>query len=255
MLLFLACSFASVSVGFHYRSHYFITLLPALGLLTGLAVSHAIYLLQRVKTLELFLALPVPILLVVGILWNLAGNGPIWFTLPPAVAKTAIYHSTAHQAAAQIAKYIREQSVSSPVTRHSSPVTIAVIGSEPEIYFLSRRHSATGHLYMYPLMEVQPYALRMQEELIAQVETNRPEYVVYANDDLSWLKWSQSNLKVFDWWKKYWAENLELVETWPIKEQQAESLWEKAPDPKQAFNADGTPKSFLVFRRKTDANR
>ena len=229
-----------------------------LALLTGLAVSHALYLLQRVKTLELFLALPVPVLLVVGILWNLAGNGPIWFTLPPAVAETAVYHSTAHQAAAQIAKYIREQTALSNSQTSAPPGlqhSVAILGSEPEIYFLSHRHPATGYLYMFPLMEVQPYALKMQEELIAQVETNRPEYVVYANDDLSWLKWSQSNLKVFDWWKKYWSENLELVETYPIKEQHAESLWEKAPDLKQAFNKDGTPKNFLVFKRKGDPNR
>jgi len=110
-------------VGFHYRSHYFITLLPALSLLTGLAVSRAIYLLQRAKTLELFLALPVPILLVVGILWNLAGNGPIWFTLPPDVAKTAIYHSTAHLEAAKIARYIREQTEESSLTHHGSHIT------------------------------------------------------------------------------------------------------------------------------------
>jgi hypothetical protein len=252
-LLFLLCSFASVSVGFHYRSHYFITLLPVLALLTGVAVSHAIYLLQRVKTLELFLALPVPILLVVGILWNLAGNGPIWFTLPPDVAKTAVYHSTADQEAARIASYIRQNS--QPSTPNQRPTTIAVVGSEPEIYFLSHRRSATGYLYMFPLMEVQPYALKMQEEMIAQIETNQPEYVVYANDDLSWLKWSRSELRILDWWKNYWPENLDLVETFPIKEQYAESLWQKAPDPKPARNGDGSPKGFLVFRRKAELNR
>jgi hypothetical protein len=27
-----------------------------------------------------------------------------------------------------------------------------VLGSEPEIYFLSHRRAATGHIYTYPLM-------------------------------------------------------------------------------------------------------
>jgi len=45
---------------------------------------------------------------------------------------------------------------------HTNPTdTIAVLGSEPEIYFYSHRISATGYIYTYPLMEPQRYAVQM----------------------------------------------------------------------------------------------
>src|SRR5207245_406009 len=118
----------------------------------------------------------------------------------------------------------------------------------------SHRRSATGYIYTFPLMEIQPFALRMQEEMISQVETNKPEYVVYMNDDLSWLKFRNSELKIFDWWKGYWAANLDLVDTLPIKERHSESLWEKTPELEPAFNADGSPKCLLLLKRKAAAD-
>jgi len=45
-----------------------------------------------------------------------------------------------------------------------------VLGSEPQIYFYSGRRSATGYLYMYSLTEEQKYALRMQKEMIGEIE-------------------------------------------------------------------------------------
>ena len=47
---------------------------------------------------------------------------------------------------------------------------VAVLGSEPEIYFYSWRHSATGYIYMYPMMEQHAFALKMQEEMIGEIE-------------------------------------------------------------------------------------
>ena len=54
----------------------------------------------------------------------------------------------------RIGTYVRE---------HTEPGdTIAVLGSEPQIYFYSMRHSATGYIYTYGLMEPQKYAQQMQ---------------------------------------------------------------------------------------------
>ena len=57
--------------------------------------------------------------------------------------------------------------------------TIAVIGSEPQIYFYSKRLSATAYVYAYPLMEPHPYASKMQEEMISQVEQANPKFLVF----------------------------------------------------------------------------
>ena len=49
------------------------------------------------------------------------------------------------------------------------------LGSEPEIYFYSHRHSATGYIYTYGLMEPQKYAHQMQQEMIHEIERASPK--------------------------------------------------------------------------------
>jgi hypothetical protein len=93
-----------------------------------------------------------------------------------------------------------------------------VLGSEPEIYFYAHRRAATGHIYTYPLMEEHPFALKMQEDMIAQIERAHPAYVVYVDDPFSWLVRPNSPQRLFDWWKGYWASDLDLVQTIEFEE-------------------------------------
>ena len=94
-----------------------------------------------------------------------------------------------------VAKFIAENSA--PDAR------IAILGSEPEIYFLAHRHSATGHIYTYPLMEPQPFALEMQHKMIAGIETTRPMFIVFADNIMSWNRRPDSDLTIFNWWGNY----------------------------------------------------
>jgi hypothetical protein len=88
---------------------------------------------------------------------------------------------------------------------------IAVLGSEPEVYFYSGCKAATGYLYMYPLMERQPYAAMMQQQLIDEIEASPPDYVVFVHCANSWLeKWDSPAL--FDeWFQTYKQNKLRLV--------------------------------------------
>ena len=119
-----------------------------------------------------------------------------------------------------------------------------MIGSEPEIYFYSGRRSATGHIYTYALMELHPYALTMQEEMIRQIEEAKPEYVVYVQNKFSWLTRPESERKIFDWWQTYWSQNLELVQTITTREGE-EELSEKTPE-----GAGRSGNVLLVLKRK-----
>ena len=53
-----------------------------------------------------------------------------------------------------------------------------MFGSEPQIFFYARRHSATGYIYTYSLMEKHDYALAMQKEMIAEVESSKPKFLI-----------------------------------------------------------------------------
>jgi hypothetical protein len=238
---FLLCSLASVSVGFHFPAHSFILLLPALALLTGVAVSRGLHLLRHDTTIELFLALPILGLYAIALGAAVIGNGSIWLGMSPADATRSIYGSTLFPEAARAADYVRDNSP--PDAR------VAVLGSEPEIYFYSRRRAATGYLYMYPLMETHPYAAKMQQELIAEIERARPEFVVYVDDAYSWLQWPGSEEKLFDWWRGYWGKNLDLIQTLPVEENLERGADVNNPIRRTRHNA-GTRQHILILQRR-----
>lgn len=210
VVTFLLCSLASVSVGFYFREHYFILLLPALALLTGIAVSRGLHLLRNDTTIELFLALAILALYAIGVGAALIGNGPVWLGMSPAEAMRSVCGTTLFSEAARAADYIRNNS--SPGAR------IAVLGSEPEIYFYARRRAATGHLYMYPLMEPHSFALKMQQDMITEIERTRPEFLVFVDDPYSWLQRPDSERRILEWWQDYWGKNLDLVQTIEFEE-------------------------------------
>ena len=103
----------------------------------------------------------------------------------------------------KIAEYVKANS--------SSDDTIAILGSEPQIFFYTNRRSATSYIYMYPLMEPQPYALQMQEEMIQQIETAKPKFLIFVNVFTSWLTQPTSEKMIFDWFQKYQEKYYRLI--------------------------------------------
>ena len=105
--------------------------------------------------------------------------------------------------AVQVAGYIRAHS--------DKGSRIAVLGSEPEIYFYANRRSATGYIYTYSMMEPQPFALAMQDQMIRETEDSRPEYVVFVSADGSWGIRGNSHVEIFKWWDAYSAKNYKVA--------------------------------------------
>ena len=174
---FLFFSALAVCPGFYFRTHYFILVLPAVSLLAGAAMSKLTEILEgrliliRFVPLLLFaVALSVPILV----------DKKIFFEVSPNQACGLIYPDNPFLESVRIGAYMRE---------HTEPGdTIAVLGSEPEIYFYSHRHSATGYIYTYGLMESQKYAQQMQQEMIREIEAARPKYLISVAMGYSWLR-------------------------------------------------------------------
>ena len=88
---------------------------------------------------------------------------------------------------------------------------IAVLGSEPQIYFYTGRQSATGYMYTYSLMENHEYALNMQEEMIREIESSSPKFLVLVYVSTSWLARPNSEKYIFGWLDDYTRRNYLLV--------------------------------------------
>ena len=185
---FLFFSLLAMCVGLFFREHYFILILPAVSLLVGVALSQ----LREQVTKCSALIQPLPMIIVFAVLML-----PVWqerdlfFRLTPTAVVQTIYPRNPFVESTKIAEFVRD---------HTNPDDrIAVFGSEPQIYFYARRHSATGYVYTYGMTEDQKYALRMQREMIHEVGLTRPKYVILVVIDLSW-SWRQESPKVISSW-------------------------------------------------------
>lgn len=191
---YLAASSAMVIPGFYFRAHYFVMVLPPVALLAASAVSAATRLPGMLPLIRLRALAPV-FLLAAASGYPLVAERDVNFTLPPLEVSRLLYGTNPFPEAEQIAALIRGQ------TREGDRV--AILGSEPEILFYADRLSATGHIYMYGLMENHPYAEEMQRQLISEIEAAAPAYIVVVHHAASWLLQPGSLNKVLDWGDSY----------------------------------------------------
>jgi len=234
LLGFLFFSALALCPGFYFRTHYFILLLPAVSLLAGAAISKLTAILEgrlsliRFALLFVFAAaLSVPILL----------DKKIFFDVSPNQACGLIYPENPFLESVRIGTYLREHTETGD--------TIAVLGSEPEIYFYSHRHSATGYIYTYGLMEPQKYAQQMQQEMIREIAAAHPKYLISVAMVYSWLRRPDSEQAIFNWANEYMTENYAAAGLVNIKPTETDYFFGDVPQ------AVETLKDYiLIYRRK-----
>jgi hypothetical protein len=207
---FFACTFLAVTPGLYFRIHYFLLWVPALSLLAGVGFeiltsgfsSSKVKTAISVVTLALVFGLPVLI------------QKRILFTMPVNEVTRMIYGLNPFSESLEIAQYIRDHT--------KKEDKIAVLGSEPQIYFYSQRKSATRHLYMYPLMEKHVYARKMQDEMIREIEGGQPKFVVMAKTAGTWVSTRPDfSPALKDWAQGYLNREYEIdgvVDLFPHKE-------------------------------------
>lgn len=230
-------SFLGVCPGFFFRSHYFIVLLPAVALMVGAGLRLATDALGRMARQRWLRAVAV-ILVGVAIAQALWADRGLFFQFSPERAARALYGANPFPEAEVLGRWIEE---------HSKPDDqVVVLGSEPEIYFYSRRRAATGYIYMYALMEDHPYALRMQQDLIREVETNRPTFLVFVTEPMSWLRQRGAPGVIFDWLEPYAQQNYEVIARVDLSARgPSRFIW----DP-QAARESPRPGPYLLLSRR-----
>src|SRR4029434_4286368 len=132
LLIFLFSSVLALCPGFYFRLHYFILVLPAVSLLAGVGIGRLSALSMNRSSVVRF----IPVLIwVCALAWPILAERKFFFEVSSAEASRMIYPEAPFVESVRIAEYLRKHT-----TRND---TIAVLGSEPQIYFYSDRHSAT----------------------------------------------------------------------------------------------------------------
>ena len=195
VLLLAVAALLGTMVGFHFRAQYCILVLAALALLAAIGVDALERLLPVSRAGVLRRAVPL-VVVAAALAQPLHASQDVLFELGPVQASRAVYgRINPFPESLEIGRYIRE---------HSAPGDrVAVVGSEPQIYFYAGRRSATGFIYTYPLMELQSHAAAMQRQMIQEIERADPRYVVFVRAATSWLIRPGSDMTIFGWFEQY----------------------------------------------------
>ncbi len=235
---FLAFSIIGVSPGLYFREHYFVLALPAASLLVGAALKGLERAAPRASH-SMPTSLVLLALVALACAQTVYAQRDVYFRMSPEQVSRRLYGLNPFPESLEIARYIKN---------HTGPDDrIAVFGSEPQIFFYSSRRSATGHIYMYGLMEKHPFARRMQEEMIREIEASRPAYAVWVRIPTSWLESRDSERLLFDWVGQYIGANYDIVgQLVLVGVERTAFLW----DAVAAHAPLGDATMLLVLRRK-----
>ncbi len=236
---YFGCSFLCICPGLFFRPHYFIVLLPAVAIFNGAAGSWLLHSAScwrpkdrniegarqqsvdmarhahrnarapRAKTVDAgaaasgILVWPAGTLLLAAAAFGVWWQREFFFLWTPTRACQETYPMFPFLESITIADYL---------SRHTTPEQrVAVIGSEPQMYFYSRRLPATGYITIHSLVERQPFALQMQQEMCRQIEAAKPEFIVFVHVDSSWLAQPNYCRFVWQWASRYVESHYRLV--------------------------------------------
>ncbi len=229
--LLLVGSFVGTSFGLIYRNHYFILLMPAAALFVGAGMTAFRTRSTRLALAALFGGMAA---------WTIWAERDVFFLMTPLEVSRALYGTNPFIESAEVARYL---------AAHTAPdEKIAVLGSEAQILFYAKRPSATGYIYVYGLMQDQPYAIDMQREMAAEIEAARPRYMVLVHVTSSWLGSEDSPRWLEDWLRQY-ALGFDQVGFVELTADGARYLWDAAA----RSHRPESPTYLLILRRKDDA--
>ncbi len=235
-------SFLALCPGAYFRPHYFILLLPIVAILVGVAIGAATEKLAQRFEPAFVIVFPIFILLA-SFSYAIFEQRQVYFSMSPADAVQATYGNNAFVPALEVASWIENNSP------QNAP--IAVIGSEPEIYFDAHRHSATGYIYMYSLIGHQKYTAPMRAEFMRELEQNHPEFLVYVDIWDSWgeREGSPQAAGFLTWLQDYMNENYERVGVADLAET-AEYIWGV---PAESYVPKSSKVIYVLKRKSVEA--
>jgi hypothetical protein len=196
--ILLLCSFLTTVPGFYFRNHYYIPFIPFYLIFAYIPFDFISKKMDR----KYFWII---IILVSMILFRnvILKNKNYYFTNSPEQNLRMIYSISPFPEAVKISEYIQANSAAMD--------TISIIGSEPEIFFYSKRKSATGYIYMYPLMEKQRFSLELQKKMFDEIDLKKPKFIVFINNELEYFRLNSTKEN-----NRYFFERLSEIKANPM---------------------------------------
>jgi hypothetical protein len=191
--LFIA-GIIAVSVGFYFRPHYFILVLPAVALFFGIGIRYIFHVFSSASS-SIVRYLPPIFVITIAILGTIAAHWDVLYEFSAPKVTQTVYNQHPFSFSEIIAKIIKEKT--------SKEDRIAIMGNEPQFLFYSQRRSATSFIYTYSIAEDQPFAEQFRLEMMHQVESVTPKLLIYTNIQPEWYKKPKCMEELDEWFMNY----------------------------------------------------
>lgn len=161
-LMALIGSGLSVAMGGYFYSHYFLFFVPFLSIGVGLGVGKLIN--TKSHSIVVFSSM---LILIIYIFFNF----PYFLMSKKDILEKSYGALMPFNQSQKLGNYLKS-------IVHNK--TAFIIGSEPEIYFYANLKSPTRFSYFYPLMQKSKTVQRYREELLKDLKSNMPDYLIFV---------------------------------------------------------------------------
>lgn len=195
-------SLLSITPRLTFHGHYFLFLIPAFALCSGVLIYKIEqYLTHRLGDLLASICLITG--LGIGITFQLISQRDNYFS-PDHVALIKDIYSTN--------PFVESKVVSEKIKILAQPNDqMVVYGGEMQIYFYTGLDAPTKHLYGPYLVDGTPEQNQRQMEFMQDLEQTKPRFFVAVNHPLTWvIKGRAKDQKIFHWYSDF-VKNYELI--------------------------------------------
>lgn len=203
-IFLLGFSFATVFPGFYFYGHYWIQVLPGLAIASGLtffAVNELLKSRFGLKNPKIQYAY-IGVFAIMAVM-HLNKQKDYYFNPNYDRILRTVYGNNPFPESMGIANWINA---------NTKPEDgIIVMGSEPQIYFYTKKKCPSRHAYFAAIVDNVPEHKAWQREFVSDVEKAKPKYFIFFNHQISLFVQPNTDRYVFEWYNKYITENYNMI--------------------------------------------
>lgn len=182
-------SFCTIVPGLRFYPHYWLFLSPVLALLLGILV-------HFVGNKLSWAAFPFA---AVAILTSIFINSGYYFSPDVHNIIRGAYGDNPFEESKEVGRYLK--------SRAQPGDKVAVLGSEPQIFLYSGMKSPSRHTFVAFIVSLNPNSKKWQDELVQDVEKDKPKYLVIVYHPYSWALDPKSDMTAYNWMWNYARAN------------------------------------------------
>jgi len=200
----LGFSFLTIVPGFYFYGHYWIQTVPGLALVAGLTFYSVMAIIQNTLNYKKPFVKYIYLIIFGFLTFSHVSTLKSYYFHPNYERiLRAVYGNNPFPESMEIANYINS---------HSKPEdNIVLLGSEPQIYFYTKKKSPSRHAYFTSIVNNVKDHKDCNAEFARDTEKAKPKFVIFFNHPLSLLVQPNVDKYVFEWANKFITENYRIV--------------------------------------------